>query len=113
MKTKTELVKLSPVLMGGVDNGSIYFQCPGCKTHHHIKVGSGEGVHWEYNGNPDAPTFKPSVLVTYNGEDAGKGSAPQAKCHSFITDGQIQFLDDSTHELKGQTVPLPEWSDKQ
>lgn len=27
-------------------------------------------------------------------------------CHSFITDGQIQFLADSTHRLAGQTVPL-------
>lgn len=28
-------------------------------------------------------------------------------CHSFITDGQIQFLNDCTHPLAGQTVPLP------
>lgn len=30
-------------------------------------------------------------------------------CHSFVTDGRIQFLTDSTHELAGQTVDLPEW----
>lgn len=27
-------------------------------------------------------------------------------CHSFIKDGQIQYLDDCTHRLKNQTVPL-------
>ena len=27
-------------------------------------------------------------------------------CHSFVTDGKIQFLGDCTHELAGQTVEL-------
>jgi len=27
-------------------------------------------------------------------------------CHSFITDGKIQFLSDCTHHLAGQTVDL-------
>jgi hypothetical protein len=31
------------------------------------------------------------------------------RCHVFITNGQIQFLDDCTHALKGQTVPIPAW----
>jgi hypothetical protein len=30
-------------------------------------------------------------------------------CHSFITDGQIQFLGDCTHPMAGQTVPIPKW----
>ena len=30
-------------------------------------------------------------------------------CHSFVTDGRIQFLADCTHALAGQTVDLPEW----
>ena len=29
-------------------------------------------------------------------------------CHSFVTDGRIQFLADCTHPLAGQTVDLPE-----
>lgn len=29
-------------------------------------------------------------------------------CHSFVTDGRIQFLSDCTHSLAGQTVDLPE-----
>ena len=30
-------------------------------------------------------------------------------CHSFVTDGRIQFLGDCTHSLAGQTVDLPEF----
>lgn len=29
-------------------------------------------------------------------------------CHSFVTDGKIQFLGDCTHNLVGQIVELPE-----
>jgi len=32
-------------------------------------------------------------------------------CHSFVTDGRIQFLGDCTHNLAGQTVDLPEITD--
>ncbi len=32
-------------------------------------------------------------------------------CHSFVTDGQIQFLGDCTHKLAGQTVPLSAWTE--
>ncbi|BAS10570.1 hypothetical protein AHiyo4_39920 [Arthrobacter sp. Hiyo4] len=34
------------------------------------------------------------------------------RCHSFVRNGHIEFLSDSTHELAGQTMalpPLPEW----
>lgn len=31
---------------------------------------------------------------------------PNSICHSFVTDGNIQFLSDCTHSLAGQTVPL-------
>jgi hypothetical protein len=33
------------------------------------------------------------------------------RCHSFVTDGKIEFLNDSTHKLAGQTVPLPDMPD--
>lgn len=84
-----------------------------------VGVGEGSGPRWGYNGNPDAPTFTPSVLVrgtvpiTDQERDrilAGEkfGPAPLV-CHSFVTDGKIQFLDDCTHALAGQTVPLPDF----
>jgi hypothetical protein len=83
------------------------FNCPGCRRQHHIQTGSDFGPNWSWNGSKVAPTFSPSVLVTYPGIDAGRDGAPPAVCHSFITDGVIQFLGDCTHHLAGQTVALP------
>ncbi|WEZ84568.1 DUF6527 family protein [Rhizobium sp. 32-5/1] len=99
---------LSAKLRIGTDN-RILFWCPGCDGAHQVGIGEGSGPRWSYNGNPDAPTFTPSVLVTYNGRDAGIDGAPPAVCHSFIADGRIQFLGDCTHELAGQTVDLPDF----
>lgn len=90
-----------------VEGGRLMFWCPGCDGAH--AVGVGDGPRWGYNENPHAPTFTPSVLVRYDGADAGKDGAPPAVCHSFVTDGRIQFLGDCTHELAGQTVDLPDF----
>jgi hypothetical protein len=30
-------------------------------------------------------------------------------CHSFVTDGMIRFLSDCTHNLRDQTVEIPNW----
>lgn len=85
----------------------IRFYCPGCRTHHHIQHDSDMGPNWGWNGSLEKPTFTPSVLVTYPGSDAGKDGAPPAVCHSFVTDGRIQYLGDCTHAMAGQTVDLP------
>ncbi len=52
-------------LLRGAQNGGLLFRCPGCKCAHQVTVGEGSGPRWGYNGNSDAPTFTPSVLVTY------------------------------------------------
>lgn len=105
-------------------NGSIFFHCPGCKKVHGFRVTT-PGDNWSYNGNPAAPTFSPSLLVSSHSwtppvtpENLGewrRNPWPQVRietgCHSFVTDGQIQFLSDCTHALAGQTVPLPDWSE--
>lgn len=74
-----------------------------------------------FNGDYNRPTSTPSILVRYDQrvppattpELARKildGEIVQSKrefvCHSFVTDGRIQFLGDCTHELAGQTVGL-------
>lgn len=101
------------------------FFCPGCQKPHLVTVGEGPGPRWGYNGNSDAPTFTPSVLVRSGHFAEGRAAADGecwcnytertgdtspftcGVCHSFVTDGQIQFLGDCTHSLAGQTVPLP------
>lgn len=59
---------------------------------------------WEWNGSTDAPTLRPSILSTLDHK--------KLRCHSYMTDGMVQFLDDTSHELKGQTVPLLEVTDE-
>ncbi|MEA3390024.1 MAG: DUF6527 family protein [Pseudomonadota bacterium] len=104
---------ISAILRQGQD-GQILFMCPGCKSVHGIKVGDGAGPRWGWNGDADAPTFTPSILVqTGRAVDPAfqhePGDPPEI-CHSFVTDGRIQFLADSTHHLSGQTVDIPPFS---
>ncbi|MFZ4286623.1 DUF6527 family protein [Variovorax sp. HJSM1_2] len=87
-----------------------WFHCPGCDTKHAVST-SGPGC-WTWNGSLDRPTLTPSVLVrTGRAVDSAwvreEGDPPDV-CHSFVTDGRIQFLSDCTHALAGQTVDLPE-----
>lgn len=105
-----------------VEGGGLMFWCPGCDGAHQVNVGAGPGPRWGYNGNPAAPTFSPSILVrgtqlcTDEERDrilAGEHVEPRPLvCHSFMTDGRIQFLDDCTHALAGQIVDLPDWEDE-
>jgi hypothetical protein len=84
-------------------DGILCFECPGCKFGHavHTEKPNESGAKWTWNGSWDAPTFSPSVFS--NPQSLGE----YPKCHSFIRDGKIQFLSDSTHALAGQTVELP------
>jgi hypothetical protein len=108
----------------------LYFFCPGCKFPH--AVNTDLKVLWGFNGDFEKPTLTPSVLLRstkftdlgnrqhrewidagYPKRDEPFDSVPHV-CHSFVTDGRIQFLGDSTHEFAGQTVELPDfkWEDE-
>lgn len=98
---------------------TMLFECPGCEMMHQVNVaGSGCSV-WTWNGSMERPTFAPSVLVTgvkpLTNEQhetylkSGVLPPPEPlRCHSFVTDGRIQFLGDCTHSLAGQMVDLPD-----
>ncbi len=97
------------------------FICPGCGDDHTVYTDSRfSNAVWGYNHNPNSPTFTPSLLVrtgTYvdpnykpDPEFEEKHRASSYLCHSFITDGRIQFLNDCSHKLAGQTVELSEIS---
>lgn len=90
------------------------FHCPGCNEMHGINR------TWKFNEDFEKPTVTPSILVTgpsrfltdEEADRAMKGEKidlPQRRCHSYVTDGKIQFLSDCNHALAGQTVELPEW----
>ena len=94
---------LSPILRKAQGN-RLHFWCPGCDQAHGIAFGDGPGPRWEWNGDVDSPTFRPSIMVNRGHENP---AAPV--CHSFVTNGQIEFLADCTHEMAGKTVRLREW----
>jgi hypothetical protein len=79
----------------------IWIWCPGCDEAHALRVNAKPpNTNWEWNGSLEKPTFRPSLLAM-----------GEKRCHSFIEDGKIRFLGDCQHELKNQTVPLPELPD--
>lgn len=103
--------------------------CPGCKQSHGINVGQSSGPNWSWNNDPEKPSFSPSVLVRGTRQDLTDEEEVQFdkdaetltreqllehpvysfRCHSFVENGHIRFLNDCTHELANQTVPIPHW----
>ena len=75
--------------------------CPGCESMHQIAVETPfrNGARWSWDGNVFSPTFSPSI-------NCGPGTP--CCCHYFIKAGKIEFCGDSHHELRGQTVDLPD-----
>lgn len=94
--------------------------CLGCGTIHALATepNTVSKAKWGFNGNLDSPTFTPSLLVKTGkyvepkyeeDQDMVKAGMGSTICHSFITNGQIQYLGDCTHHLTNQTVELPTW----
>lgn len=86
----------------------IAFFCPGCRHSHHLPLlGSTSQEIWGWNQSHDKPTFTPSVKVWHDKRDG----TPQTDCHSWVSEGRINFLDDSLgHTLRGwhDLIPFPE-----
>ena len=92
---------------GGQLRGYLVF-CPGCQQGHlfHTEPWGRDGTPgpvWEFNGDCLKPTFSPSMLIN--------ASRPESRCHSFVREGQIQFLGDCHHAMAGTTVDLPDVSE--
>ncbi len=89
-------------------SGNIGFWCPGCEAPHVLRIRPAASPSWDFNGDGDAPTFQPSVLVTIRWSETDPTEKDEV-CHSFVTAGRIQFLGDCTHALANQTVSLPDF----
>lgn len=108
-------------------NGRLSFYCLGCKDTHSVPVNQPESQspRWGFNGDVDKPTLTPSILIrgghfvpgqegkecwcTWNEKRPEENEPFHCFiCHSFVKDGQIQYLFDCTHELAGKTVDLPD-----
>lgn len=103
----------------------LIFWCQGCGEAHGVSVERPPGQPgpvWGWNGDIERPTFTPSVLVTRktwtppvtpkNLDEWKRAPWEQHPvdnvCHTFVTDGRIQYLSDCTHHLAGQTVDMVE-----
>jgi len=106
-----------------VKENYVRFHCPGCKHEHMLNVDIHNRPCWGFNGNAESPTITPSIRTLSGHYVGGRTSQEECHwcgpkredddcvdlcyvCHSFVTDGKIQFLDDCTHHLTGQTVEL-------
>jgi hypothetical protein len=81
-----------------------YWWCIGCDEQHLWQIEAANGPTWDWNGDTEKPTVTPSILTD--------GSRPDQRCHVFIKDGTIQYLEDCWHSLAGQTVlmiDVPDW----
>jgi hypothetical protein len=72
------------------------FNFPGPTEYLILPVSRDGGKGWQWNGSLESPTLQPSIL----------SRSTSFQCHSYITDGKVQFLGDCSHDLKGQTVDL-------
>ena len=63
---------------------------------------------WNFNGDYACPTFSPSMKETWKTPD----DKPQCN-HFTITDGQVQFHGDCTHEFACKALPLAPFTEAQ
>jgi len=75
--------------------------CPACECLHRARL-----THfldpknvWEYNGNPESPSLSPSCRLVTGDKEC---------CHFTLEDGVLIYDKDSTHELAGKNVDLPD-----
>ncbi len=93
----------------------LWIWCPGCDKAHRVSVvaetGERPSICWDWNDATDSTfTISPSLLV-WTG-DQHKPQPGDRRCHSYVKEGQWQFLNDCTHSLAGKTVPMvpvPDW----
>lgn len=93
------------------DPNSYAFFCPGCQYGHGIRSARPPFAKpevkiavWTFNGDVDKPTFAPSYVTGL--PDVNGNPFMVKRCHCYIENGQIRFLTDCWHELKGQTVDM-------
>lgn len=87
----------------GGGTGFMYW-CPACRFHHHVAIKPAKlenGASWTWNNSHDKPTFSPSIVVKVEFKNRSS-----LVCHSYVKNGQIQYLSDCTHQLAGQTINM-------
>lgn len=82
------------VIRGEVKGWEIF--CPACKAEHFFDD------TWEFNNSFRNPSFKPSLRIEYEAE------GEVHMCHFIVKRGIIAYVEDSTHNLAGRIMYLPD-----
>lgn len=101
----------------GQSYDALVFWCPGCEYEYEGEMHAGAHMlpitepgdgrpRWTFSGSVESPTLSPSILSKMAFRHVNGESAPFV-CHSFMVNGEMQFLGDCTHSLTNQTIPLP------
>lgn len=71
--------------------------CPSCDRFHLVYINRLNHFEkmWVWNGDVNLPTFQPNL-------------GTPTRCHYRITDGNIEYLPDSSHLLSGKIVSMPD-----
>lgn len=73
------------------------FYCKGCDSLHAFYVNKKiQKLEWSFNNNVNKPTFSPSLVNKWNNN----------VCHLFVKNGKIEYQNDCTHKLAGQTIEM-------
>lgn len=101
-------VKLATVRLDTFTYPVLEFICPGCAEMfdsdglHLLPVNSDVVESWEWDGDLDSPTISPSILTR---------TSDHGICHSFVRGGVFEYLEDCSHSLASQRVPMPDLPD--
>lgn len=102
------------------DLGLVFF-CPACQCGHYVKIDPSSSPCWTWNNDLHNPSIEPSVLtvhvrLTEKGRKEAERAASlpkghvldhqEVRCHLFVKNGFIQYLDDCTHAFAGKTVKM-------
>ena len=87
------------------ENGIITwrFYCPAC-GHAHLFFSD----RWHFNYDYTKPTFNPSLLNFYPEEYQKHLNLPNYRCHLFVTNGEIHYQEDCSHNMKGLIISMIE-----
>lgn len=85
------------------------FECPGCGSWHSLRTVPGGGYPcWEFDGDMEKPTFKPSIISRWDKwvGPQDSGHFEEQVCHFFLRKGVFEFLSDCTHSKAGEKLPM-------
>ncbi len=93
------------------DTGRVAWRCPGCgKLHARETVVRDFPGPWNpWNGDMEQPTFEKNVRYRLHSHNEDGSIKSVIVCDSTITDGVATFINDTSHEFAGQSLPIQPW----